>query len=153
MANYHVYGVVENLALTAQQRDAFMNYLRTSIAAINNEHPEWLYQSRVSVDGQWTIFEALYDELKISPNELRSQIASILGLQPARITETQSTVQYAPPTSTLVLTYLNRNTSQNVVRIRVFGGYPPNEQASHREVLAYLSENAAAWGIELPPPE
>jgi hypothetical protein len=132
--------------MTATQWSTFQAYFAT--LGQNTQNPQDRIQlGRVRLDSQAYIAEALFDETTISEQAFERELARILGVQQSRINNVKSTISYNAGLSTLVLTF--RNQTVAIVIIRVFGGWPINEQASHTECLGYLDANRALWN----PPE
>lgn len=150
MALYRLYFVVENLAMQPAHWSALLANMHT-LGPLQGEANE-LIQTATSLNGQSAIFEALFDEAKINPNEVRRYVASAAGLNLGQVTQfSDGSVGYTATGRTDHLRYRYQN--QDRVRFRVFGGAPrventvprPTYEESLAEVTAYLAANEAAW--------
>jgi len=143
MSDQHVYFGIENLALNATQKAQLVTVLKT-LGPAASPRPCMLNHWRFRVDNDAAIFEALFDETKITIQAFKDFLGTIFGVSPALITNTNSSQAFSGH-STLVVTFTYN--AVNYLRVALFGyagGWPIYED-SHLEVLGYLKLNQAAW--------
>lgn len=132
----------ENISLTQAQKDAF----RTTFAAIgpaNNPSPAELMHWRGRADGNATIMRASFQESDLTTNGLRTLLATALGVPVAQVTAATSSITYQTIASTIVTMSVNATPA---MRFILFATPRSSVQQSNDEVLAYIKQNAAAWG-------
>jgi hypothetical protein len=99
---------------------------------------------RFRLDNNAAIFEALFDETKITIQAFKNFLGTIFGISPSLISNTNTSLSFGGH-STLVVTFTYN--AVNYLRVALFGyagGWPIYED-SHLEVLGYLKLNQAAW--------
>lgn len=136
MVTRHCYIGIEDLGLTAPQRQILINALK-QLGPSKAQQPCHLNHWRIRTDGLAAIFEAAFDEDTISISAVRGYLASIFGIDPNLITYTTASTQYGP-----LITY---NRTGDKLRLIQFGGAAPSWNASGAAVRAYLAANSAAW--------
>lgn len=140
----HIYFGIENLALNDVQRGLLVDALR-ALGPASHPSPACLCHLRTRLDGQAAIFEALFDEDKISIAAFKDRLGSIFSVDPATIDHGINLVTFAARQSAVVT--FSRN-STDYLRV-VFFGYAgadwPTWMQSGDETRAYLWANAAEW--------
>lgn len=128
---------VENLALTAPQRDTLVDALK-QLGANSDPSPARRNHWRVRLDNDAVLFEAEFDDANFTITALRTRLAAIFAVPLAQVTNTTTT----PAVGTvLTMTY------QSVARMRfvLFGGASATYDQSQAAAREYLAANAAAW--------
>ena len=143
MAENHCYFGIENINLNATQKAQLVAALKT-LGLATHPRPCMLNHSRVRLDGDAAIFEALFDETKITIQAFKNFLGTIFGVSPSLISNTNTT-QHFGGHSTLVVTFTYN--AVNYLRVALFGytGGWPSYVFSHDEVLGYLKLNQMAW--------
>lgn len=144
MALYRMYFVVENRGMLADHFAALLSNLNT-LGPLQGQANE-LMQNATSLNGQAVIYEASFDETKLSINEFTRYIAEATGgtIRANQITNTQSTISYSATGDTRRIDFSYSNALR--VRVELFGGVPlPTWQESNNEVTGYLRTNADQW--------
>jgi len=138
-----MYFAVENVAMTSVDQQALLASLATILARGSAAHE--LLQIQDALNGQTRILEALFDETDINPNAFEQRLSIITGLALNKIVRADSSLSYAPGTTTFVAAYSYSSALR--VRVRLFGGISPlpTYAQSHAEEQAYLVANATAW--------
>lgn len=147
MTNYHVYFGIENLALSANQKAQLVNALK-ALGPAKHQRPCMLNHWRIRLDNDAAIFEALFDDSKITVQAFKSLLGAIFGINPSLVSSSNSS-QAFDGHSTLVITFTYNAVSY--LRVALFGyagGWPVYEE-SHLEVLGYLKMNQVAWELRL----
>ena len=145
MAYQHLYFAIENLNLNDTQRAELIEVLR-SLGPATARQPAYLNHWRTRLDGQAAIFEALWDEDKISIQAFKNRLGAIFEVDPETIDHSVNGVTFAVR-ETAVVTF-SRN-STNYLRVAFFG-YPggedwPTWDESGDECRAYLAANLEEW--------
>lgn len=143
MANVHLYLGIENLNLTAPQKNTFITAIQGLGQANNGSAPNLRNHWRVRQDNEAVIFEALFDESQLTIAAIKSRLATIFGVAVGTISH--STQQHA--SYGLIVTFTH--SAQDKMRMVGFGNNGSAWQSievSRAATLAYLAANAAAWG-------
>jgi hypothetical protein len=132
---------VEDLGMTADQRQTLIDHLKQLGA--NNQHPNPCNRNhwRVRLDGLAVIFEADWNTESWTVESVKEYLANLYDINPATISDSLAQTQYGP-----AVTY-SRNGDK--LRVIVFGGADSTYAGSHVAVLSFLSNNAAEWESEL----
>ena len=86
---------------------------------------------------------ASFQESDLTTNGLRALLATALGVPVANVTAATSSVTYQTIASTIVTMSVNATPA---MRFILFATPRSSVQQSNDEVLAYIKQNAAAWG-------
>lgn len=143
MAISRQYFGIENLNLTAPQKQTLIDGLKTIGTAESSNQPCERMHTRIRNDNDAMIFEALVDENSLTMLAIRTRLAAIFGVAVGTIST--STNQVA--TIGLVVTFIH--SAQNKCRMVAFGhngsAWGTTVQ-SRAAAQAYLATNATAWG-------
>lgn len=143
MVDVNLYFYIENLNLTAGQKQTLVDQLRAigrrDADANPHNHNHW----RVRLDGDAVIFEGWFDDANLTAVGVRNRLAAIFSVAQTAITYTTTQTAYGP-----VVTYTYN--AQQKLRCGVFGGLAATWAQSHAAVLAFLAANAAAWEPQTP---
>jgi len=145
--NRHVYFGIENLNLNASQRQVLVEALR-GLGPAGDRQPAHLCHWRTRLDGEAAIFEALFDESRITVQAFKNRLGVIFGVDPNSIDQAVSNVTFGAR-DTAVVTF-SRN-STDYLRVAFFGydGVDwPTWDESRVETLAYLAANQEEWEPE-----
>lgn len=142
MANIRCYFGIENLNLTAQQKNTLITGLQVLGVSNQSQYPNERNHWRVRPDNNAVIFEALFDEDTLTIDAIKQRLATIFNVDMATISH--STSQHA--TYGLVVTFIHA--TQQKLRMVAFGhnGGWGSHEISHAAADAYLIANAVAWG-------
>jgi len=132
------YFYIENLALTAAQREPLIDTLKGW--GLSNSHPNPRHRNhwRVRTDGQAVIFEADFDESNLTALWFRTRLASILSVPVANVTSSTTQTAYGP-----LLTFKYNTTDR--LRLGLFGGLSASYAESQAAAQKFLADNQAAW--------
>jgi hypothetical protein len=139
MADVNLYFFVEDLNLTAGQRQTLIDQLKAIGRRDDAPNPKDLNHWRIRPDNRAVIYEAWFDEDHLTAIGMRDRLASIFGVAPATITFSTTQTAYGP-----AVTYTH--SAQQKLRLGVFGGVSASYQQSQAAVQQFLRDNAAAWG-------
>lgn len=140
MGDIHTYFGIENVALTAPQRNTLIDTLKSLGSSPQDPQPANRNHWRVRLDNEAVIFHATFDEATLSIDAIKNRLANIFGVSASLITHTTQQSAYG-----LAVTF----SYQSVARLRSIsfgynGGWPSWEE-SKEAVLTYLQANAVAW--------
>ena len=141
---WHGYFAIEDLNLTDAQRDTLVDVLK-ALGPGADPQPARLNHWRTRLDGQAAIFEALFDEDKITVDAFKTRLAAIFQVDPATIDHAINT-QVFHTLSTAVVTFSRTDT--DYLRVAFFGydgSAWPSWPESGAECRAYLAVGAAEW--------
>lgn len=133
-----MYFGVENIALTASQRDTLADGIK-QLGANSDPNPAHRNHWRVRNDQEAVIFEGALDDANFTVAALRQRLATLFGVPLAQVTNTTSN-----PAAGTLLTMSYQATPR--VRFLVFGGAAATYPESRAAAQAYLAANAASWG-------
>ena len=142
MANWHGYLAIEDINLSAAQRQELWDVLKARGMANDGPNPQFRNHWRFSLDNQKGIFEALFDEDQLTVNQFKQWLGAIFGVDPVTIdnANSQQTFDTLP---TPIVTFSRSGT--NYIRFAAFAGVGATWAQSRREVLAYLALNQTEW--------
>ena len=148
MTYRHLYFAIENLNLNDTQRAALVDALR-ALGPATARQPAYLNHWRTRLDGQAAIFEALWDEDRITIEVFKQRLGTIFGVSWVTIGHSVQLVTFATR-QTAIVTF--SRTGTDYLRVAFFG-YPggedwPTWQESGDECRAYLALYAAEWESE-----
>lgn len=144
-ATTHQYVGILNLNLNSSQKLSLFNELR-ALGPSASPSPAMLLQERLRLDDEGAIYEALFDESKLSIQQFINWLASIFGAQPESISS--STIIQSFAGGTTPVTTFTYNTI-NYIRSALFGGMGCGWHASGRECRGYLSLYQNEWENEV----
>ena len=139
MSDWHGYIGVEDIALTAPQRAAILTAFR-GLGPGQARQPAHLLHMRPSLDGSKAIFEARFNESKLTVSAVKQFIASAVGVAASAIDHETMQSVYGPVVSL-------RAGGMEQMRFLVFGGTPVSHEESRQQVRAYLIAHIAEWDI------
>ena len=140
------YMAIENLNLSTPQRQLLVATIK-SLGPRAHFLPDHFNHWRVRLDNEAVIFEAQFDADNVSVASFTYRLAMIFDVEPDTIGHSVNHYTFdAGPTP--VVTFSRGGT--NYLRMACFGGLSSTWAQSHRETLAYLAANSAAWNEELP---
>jgi hypothetical protein len=135
MTDWHGYLAVEDIALTAPQREAIMNAFRDmGPEAGPNQH---LLQFRPSLDGSKAIFEALFQQANVTIENVKQIIADAVGIDPGMIDDTSQQTQYGP-----AVTF---SAGTDRVRFLLFDGVGGEWEQSRIKCRDFIAANSEDW--------
>lgn len=143
----HVYYAIEDLALNAPQRQTLITALR-QLGPQSDTQPARLCHWRTRDDERAAIFEAAFDEARLTVAAFKGRLAGLFGIDPATIDHAVTTVRLGGH-DTAVLTLSRGGT--DYIRMAFFaydGTTWPTWEQSRQAALAYLAANAADWDGE-----
>lgn len=144
MTQWHGYFAIEDLGLSAVQRQT----LRDGLIAFYQDNQEPTRQPaeilhwRLSLDGTMAIFEALFDDGKLTVATFKQFLGDTFSVDPATIDHTNSSVTLAKHNTPIII--LARG-GTDYLRVALFAGLSATWDKSHEAVLAYLEANRADW--------
>lgn len=138
MADVELYFYLENVALTAGQRDTLINQVKTWGRRDQDPNPRHRNHWRVRPDNQAVIFEAWINEDRLTVLNLRGMLANLYSVDIAEISASTTSNAYGQLVSITYNTFLR-------LRVGVFGGVAATYAASQAAALAYLAANRATW--------
>lgn len=138
---WHGYIGLENLNLNAAQRTQLYDEIR-QLGPSFNPSPAKLLHERLRLDGDAGIWEALFNENKLTVQAIKAWLANIFGIQPDDITVTTVTQSFANG-ETSVTTYSYGAT--NYVRSAPFNGLGCEWCTSGDECRGYFSLYQSEW--------
>ena len=138
MADKELYFYLENIALTAAQRDTLVNAIKAWGKRDQDQNPRNRMHWRVRLDGQAVIFEAWVDEDNLTLLSLRQRLANLFNVALSQVTGSAASNQYGQ-----VVTLSYQSTAR--LRVGVFGGVSATYEESQAAATAYLAANTAAW--------
>lgn len=137
MTDVNLYFFIEDLGLTAAQRNTLVNQLKAlgqrnlDLQPKNRNH--WAIRS----DNKAIIFEAWWDDAILTAVAIRNRLASIFGVSNTSITYATTNTVYGP-----YVDYSYQSTPR--LRFGVFGGVAATYEQSHDAASAYL-ETSPEW--------
>jgi hypothetical protein len=137
MSHWHGYFGIENLNLNENQRDLLVAALQ-DLGQNDSPFPQYRNHRRVRLDGQATIFEALWDSDTLLPGRIKIYLGNIFGIDPEGIDH-----ELTSPGDNLVATFSRGGT--DYLRMALFGGLGSTWQESRLAALAYLAANRNLW--------
>jgi hypothetical protein len=143
MAINRTYFGIENLNLTAPQKQTLINGLLTIGANESSNQPCERMHTRTRNDNDAVIFEALVNEDNLTLLAIRTRLANIFSVAVGTITTSTNQVANIG----LVVTFIHGG--QNKIRMMAFGhnGSAWGTTAQSRSAAqAYLAANAVDWG-------
>lgn len=143
MADWHGYIGIENLGLSASQKQTLITGL-AALGPAQSERPAWLNHRRVRLDNDAAIFEALFDDSTLTVAAIKQRLATIFGVAVGTISHTTSTASFGGGTTDIVVFTYN---SVQRLRMARFGGTGSTREQSRLEVLGYLAANRDAWEL------
>lgn len=130
------YGI-EDLALTPTQRDTMLDALR-QLGANTSPRPHLRNHWRARLDNKAVIFEGQFNDEDWTIENIKTRLATLLGVNLAVIDAWIDHTQYGP-----VVTFSAGGTER--MRMIAFGGFLAPWEASHDAVLSYLATHLAEW--------
>src|SRR3990170_1799065 len=130
------YGI-EDLGLTAGQRNTLVELLKGLGRDNQHKQPNYRNHWRIRLDNKAVIFEGNFDDEDWTIQNIKAKLASVFGIDPGTITHDLVDSNYGP-----VVTF-----SRNGARLRMvaFGGLLASWFESWMKVLAYLKANTLDW--------
>ncbi len=141
MTEWHGYFAIEDLNLTNAQRDTLIDVLK-NLGPETNPSPACLNHWRTRLDGDATIFEALFNDAALTIDAFKERLGAIFDVDPATIDHTL-TVRHFGDGDTPVAIF--SRTGTDYLRMALFGGPHATWQESGDEVRAYLALYADQW--------
>lgn len=135
----HLYFYLEDLALTAAQRNTLITAVREYGEENASQFPHRRMQVRLRNDSKAAIFEAVFPESQLTAAHFQQVLANIFGVPAANITYTVTSPSYGQ-----LVTYSYNSTAR--LRFGVFAGVNATWSQSRALAHAYLLANLAAWG-------
>ena len=144
MARWHGYFGLEDVGLTAAQRLDLITALRY-YGPLGHDQPSHLCHWCTRLDGKAVIFEAWFDQEKLTTYEFKRKLAVVFNIEAPDIDHILRPVSFAGYSSHLLtLSY----GAQKRIRVVVFGSVGSEYLVSNAEVLGYLAANREAWSDE-----
>lgn len=144
MANYALYYMVEIVQLSNPQRNNLYDALSLLGEANASQFPNQRLQMRQRLDGDARIYEALFDEVDLTPDGFKAFIASAINAPIGNITGSPVDNAYG-----YTVSYLHSIVER--VRFTVFGGssgvLPSTWSSSRAAADSYLIANSASWQV------
>ena len=146
MTQRNLFFGIENLNLDNDQRALLVAAL-DAIPSINTGQPRDDNHDRVRLDVDAAIYAGLWNEDHVTIATFKDKLGAIFEVDPATIDHAANLVTFDARQSNVV-TFSRGGT--DYLRVVFFGyaGDWPTWDGSRIEVLAYLDNNAAAWGEE-----
>ncbi|MFU8772229.1 MAG: hypothetical protein ACNA8H_07400 [Anaerolineales bacterium] len=142
MSDRRYYGV-EDLGLTAQQRQAIVQAIQA--LGYNNQHPNpaWRNHWRIRPDNLAVIFEAAWNTEDWTIENVKNYLANAVNVDPNIVDHRVQAIKYGD-----MITFSVGTT--DYLRIVAFGGFSSNYEQSHEAVLEFLFDFKEQWGeVEL----
>jgi hypothetical protein len=133
---------IEDVGMTAQQRQTLVDALKSLGAHNNAPNPCNRNHWRVRLDGLAVIFEADWATETWTVEQVKGYLGNVFSVNPGGIGHTLTGTAYGP-----LATFSYGGA--NYLRLIVFGGTASTYTESHEAVLAYLSANRDAWESEV----
>jgi hypothetical protein len=146
MANRHFYLGIENINLNASQRQTLIAELK-ALGPASDLQPARLNHWRTRLDGEATIFEALFNEDNLTVTRFKQRLGNIFSIDPATINHSNNLQDYAGY-GTPVVTFSHDGT--DYLRFALFGGVGAAWMESGDECRGYLKANYGEWHEDVP---
>jgi hypothetical protein len=141
MATWHGYIGIENLNLSATQRQILIDALK-ALGPGSDPQPARLCHWRTRLDNEAAIFEANFNEDNLTVAVFKDRLGAILGVDPAAVDHSTGSQTFDTlPTPIVVFS----RTGTDYVRFALFGGQSAEWMQSGDECRAYLKLNQAEW--------
>ena len=144
MTTIHVYIAFEDLGLNATQRqrvfDAIQAFYEEHQVVTNQPHERW--HGRFNSDRTIAIFEALFDDARLSVATFKQFLAEEFGRDPSEIASVQQNTTIAARLSPFWTFSFN---GTDYFRAGVFGGLGATRAQSRHEVATYIQNNLGDW--------
>jgi hypothetical protein len=138
------YFYIEDLGLTATQRQTLVDVLRAWGLRNDSPYPNLRNHWAIRPDGLAVIFEGSLDADKLTAVWFRAKLAEIFGVALLSITYSTLQTKYGP-----VVTF--KYNTVNKLRMGIFGGLTATWEISHAAALLYLADYKDLWGgVTLP---
>lgn len=141
MANTHCYFGIENLNLTAQQKNTLIAGLQELGQNNSGDKPNEKNHWRIRPDNNAVMFEALFDSEALTIAAIKARLATIFNVAVGTISHSTSQQSVG-----LVVTFTH--SAQQKLRMVCFGmsgGQWPEWSVSNQAARDYLIANSAAW--------
>jgi len=138
---WHGYFGIEDINLTDNQRDTLIGVLK-QLGPDAHPSPACLNHWRTRLDGDATIFEALFDESLLTVDAFKVRLAAIFGVDPGTIDD-DLTIFHFGDGNTPVVVFSRSGT--DYLRLALFGGVGATWMESGDECRAYLSLYRDLW--------
>ncbi len=142
MSEWQGYFYIENLGLSAQQKQTLVDVLHAWGLRNVDPSPKKRNHWRVRLDNEAVIFEAVFEANNITVLWFRNKLAEIFSVPLANITATTTTTDYGP------LSTFKYNTV-NKLRMGIFASLNATWSESHDAVLQFISDNRSAWNSSI----
>ena len=142
MSEWQGYFYVENLGLSAQQKQTLIDVLKVWGLRNQDLSPKKRNHWRVRLDGEAVIFEAVFEVDNITVLWFRTKLAEIFSVPVANITATTTNTDYGPVSTFKFLTV-------NKLRMGIFAGLSSTWSESRLAVLNFIADNRSAWDTSL----
>jgi len=142
MTDVNLYFYIENLALTPAQVNTLVAQLKALGQRNDDAIPRFRNHWRIRPDNQAAIFEGVFDSSDLTSLKARNRLAAIFGVSQTTITYATTTTAYGP-----LVTFTYDSVAQ--LRLGVFAGVAAAYADSQAAVRQFLSNNAAAWELEI----
>ena len=142
MSEWQGYFYVENLGLSAQQKQTLVDVLKVWGLRNQDLSPKKRNHWRVRLDGEAVIFEAVFEVDNITVLWFRTKLAEIFSVPVANITATTTNTDYGPVSTFKFLTV-------NKLRMGIFAGLSSTWAESRLAVLNFIADNRSAWDTSL----
>ena len=133
------YFYIEDLGLTATQRQTIIDVLKAWGLRNESIYPNLRNHWAIRQDGKAVIFEAVFDDSKLTVLWFRTKLSEIFNVALTSITATTTSTVYGPIATFKYLT-------TNKLRMGIFGGLTATWEISHEAALLYLSDYKDLWG-------
>ena len=133
---WHGYFGIENLGLNQAQKVELVQALR-GLGPASSPQPALLNHWRTRLDDEAAIYEALWNQDKISIDSIKQFLADIFGIDPSIISDSVSPSQYGP---TVIF-------SRGGDRLRMiqFAGIGSSWNESGDATRKFLKDNQSEW--------
>ncbi len=135
------YFYIEDLGLTAQQRQTLVDVLKAWGLRNGSPHPHERNHWRVRPDAKALIFEAVFDADNMTVLWVRTKLAEIFSVPLANVTATTTSTEYGP-----LLTFRYNNVDR--LRMGIFAGLASSWQQSWSAAIHFLADNPS-WAVPL----
>ena len=139
MSDWHGYLGIENVGLTDEQRDTMVDWFKTLGRADNSPFPHLRTQSRIRIDRQAAIIEAVFRDDWLSVEFVKAKLADVFGIDPSTIDDELTQTNYGP------MVTFSRPAATPRLRMLLFGGVGADWEQSRQATVDYISANREDW--------
>ncbi len=132
---WHGYMLIEDLGLTANQRQTLFDYLKS---LGDNEAPMPAHRNhwRIRLDNKAMIYEAMFVEATLTIQNVKNKLAEIFNVD-------VNTINHSINNG-----FVTFNRSGDKLLMKLFAETISTREESRQECLAYLHENLIDWNTD-----